>query len=230
MRPVGIQPEGTVVVTYFSHEFPAAAPAFSEGLNRVSKTMNVDTTYTIQAGQTITLDKKGLYLLQSDTSQRRGLAFRVEDDYPKFAKLETLVEPLQYICTPQEYEKLKAGRGDKKVFDKTVLSVTGNADRARDFMRSYFQHVEWGNYYFSSYKQGWMTDRGMAYILFGIPNQVYKFGDREVWSYKTNYYTLELTFVRSGSLFDPDNFVLVRDNKYQQTWYEVVNLWRKARF
>jgi hypothetical protein len=97
-------------------------------------------------------------------------------------------------------------------------------------MRSYFKRVELANQFFSSFKEGWKTDRGMVYIIYGIPDEVYKFKDREVWKYKSSTYKASFDFVRSGTLFDPDNYVLIRDNKFKETWYEVVDLWRNARF
>ena len=97
-------------------------------------------------------------------------------------------------------------------------------------MRNYFKRVEWANYYFTSYKEGWKTDRGMIYILFGLPEELFKFNDREVWNYKSPSLKVSFTFVKSSTLFDPDNYVLIREKKFQETWYEKVDLWRNARF
>jgi hypothetical protein len=97
-------------------------------------------------------------------------------------------------------------------------------------MRSYFKRVELANQFFTSYKEGWKTDRGMIYIVFGLPDEVFKFNDREVWTYNADEYKATFNFSKSSSVFDPDNYVLIREKKYQQTWYEVIDLWRNARF
>ena len=97
-------------------------------------------------------------------------------------------------------------------------------------MRSYFRRVELANRYFTSYKEGWKTDRGMIYIIFGKPDTVFRFNDREVWDYKNDRLEISFTFSRSSSLFDPDNFVLIREKKYENAWYEMIDLWRNARF
>ena len=97
-------------------------------------------------------------------------------------------------------------------------------------MRSYFRRVELANYYFTSYKEGWKTDRGMIYIIFGLPDEVFKFSDREVWNYNNASYKVTFNFAKSPTIFGPDNFVLIRQKKYQTTWYEVIDLWRNARF
>lgn len=229
--PVVINGDGKQkILSYYNDNFPAAVPGFSEGMARVAKSMVVDSTFTHNEGQPITFTQTGLYLVQADTNSTHGLAFRVEGDYPRLSKVESLADPLIYICTKQEFERIKEAKGDKKAFDKVILSITRDTERARNFMRSYFRRVELANEFFTSYKEGWKTDRGMIYIIFGVPDQVYRFTDREVWTYKNNLYKVSFEFVKSSTLFDPDNFVLVRDNKFQETWYEVIDLWRNARF
>jgi GWxTD domain-containing protein len=216
-------------ISYYDDSFPAAAPAFSTAQAKVSVTIKPDSIFSLNS-EAISFTEKGLYLVQQDTSSAEGLSFRVEEDYPKLGKLESLAGPLIYICTKQEFEKLKAAGNDKKKFDQIILTITGNAERARSFMRSYFKRVELANQYFSSYKEGWKTDRGMLYIIFGLPEEVYLFEDREVWEYKNETMKERFQFIKSPTLFDPNNFVLIRDKKFTTTWYEIVDLWRKARF
>jgi GWxTD domain-containing protein len=218
------------IVSYYSVLFPAGAPVFSEAMAPVTSTVRVDSTLFIKPGSKFTFPKTGNYLIQKDTNGVKGFAYTVYDDYPKYAYLENLVGPLVYVCTKNEFDKLKNARGEKKAFDRVILSITGDTERARIFMRSYFKRVELANQFFSSFKEGWKTDRGMVYIIYGIPDEVYKFKDREVWKYKSSTYKASFDFVRSGTLFDPDNYVLIRDNKFKETWYEVVDLWRNARF
>ncbi len=218
------------IISYYNDDFPAAVPGFSEGLGRVARSMIVDSTFSYQTDQPISFSKIGLYLVQRDTNATEGFAFRVEEDYPRLAKVESLADPLIYICTKQEFERVKQAKGDKKAFDRVILNITGNTERARIFMRSYFKRVELANQFFTSYKEGWKTDRGMIYIIFGLPDQVYRFTDREVWTYKNSTFKISFDFVKSSTLFDPENFVLVREKKFQETWYEVIDLWRNARF
>lgn len=218
------------IISYYNDDFPAAVPAFSEGMGRVARRMKVDSTFTVPMAENLTFSEKGLYLVQKDTGSAEGFSFRVEDDFPRLARIESLADPLIYICTKQEFDKIKAAKGDKKSFDRVILNITGNAERAREFMRNYFKRVEWANFYFTSYKEGWKTDRGMIYILFGLPDELYKFGDREVWTYKSAHLKETFNFVRSSTIFDPENYVLIREKKFQELWYDKVDLWRNARF
>ena len=219
-----------LVISHYGTDFPAAAPPFSTAQARVQPLLKPDTLYQVNSADPVNFKHKGLSLVQTDTASSSGLAFRVEDDYPKLATIETLAGPMIYLCTKQEHDKLKAAGSDKTQFDKVILSITGSADRARTFMRNYFRRVEQANTYFSSYKEGWKTDRGMTFIICGPPQEVYLVGDREVWEYKNAYYTGRFTFVKSSTIFDPDNYVLIRDKAYADTWYQMIDLWRKARF
>jgi GWxTD domain-containing protein len=223
------QRDSSWVVSYYDDNFPAAAPAFSEGQAKVARTMVADSVYTQVDGNRVEMHRKGLYLFQKDTLAAEGFAVRVENDYPKFSRFRNLPGPLIYICTKQEYDRLELA-SDKNAFDRTVLSITGDTERAKKLIRSYFRRVELANEYFTSYKEGWKTDRGMIYIIFGLPNEVYRFDDREVWYYENGLFNITFDFARSGSLFDPDNYVLIRDKKHKETWYEVIDLWRNARF
>lgn len=217
-------------VSYYQQTFPAAAPAFSEAQARVSAVMRVDSVFRVRRNERLNFPMKGLYLIQKDTTAIEGLAFRVEEDYPQYAKIPNLAGPLVYITTRQEYDRLKQANGNKRAFDRVILSIAADTDRARILMRNYFRRVELANRFFSSYKEGWKTDRGMIYIIFGRPDEVFRFEDREVWNYDSERFDVRFNFSRSSSLFDPDNYVLIRDKKYEQTWYEVIDLWRNARF
>lgn len=232
-RPVSIRGFDSIqhlVVSYYADEFPAAGPAFATAQARVPARIQADSMFTITPGTPIAFTNKGLYLVQRDTASSVGLAFRVEDDYPKLGRFESLAGPMIYMCTKLEYDKLKEAGSDKSKFDKVVLNITGNTDRAKIFMRNYFRRVEQANVFFSSYKEGWKTDRGMIYIIFGPPEAVYLFDKREIWEYQNNNFRGRFIFVRSSTLFDPENFVLIRDKKYTDEWYQMIDLWRKARF
>lgn len=218
------------VVSYYDDIFPASQPPFSEAQGKVSRGMKSDSTFSIQEGRTLQFSKKGLYLIQTDTNSADGITVRAEDDYPKFAKVQTLAPPLVYITTAQEHNRLLQAKSEKKLFDRVVLGITNDQERAKRLMRNYFKRIELANQLFTSYKEGWKTDRGMCYIVFGLPDEVFKLGDREVWNYKLTNQNISFTFIKSSSVFDPDNYVLLRDKKYQQAWYETIDLWRGSRF
>jgi GWxTD domain-containing protein len=219
-----------VFVSYYNDKFPAAAPAFSEALGRVTKGIIPDSSLMLSPGSRFSFFRNGLYLFQQDTSVAQGYAVRAESDYPRYTIVQNLPGPFIYICTKGEYDRLESARGDKKAFDRTVLTITGDPERAKRLIKSYFRRVELANQFFTSYKEGWKTDRGMIYIVFGAPDKVYRFYDKEVWSYDNTEFKVTFDFVKSSTVFDPDNYVLIRDQKYREVWYQMVDLWRNARF
>jgi len=235
-----LQAPGTWI-TFYKQAFPPASPPFSEAQARVSKNFQPDSVFRVEG--TFQLNEKGLYLIQQDTSSDKGISLRVEEDYPRFAKVQNLVGPFIYICTKQEYDRLEASNGDKKIFDRTVLQITLDTERAKNLIKNYFRQVELANIWFSSYKEGWKTDRGMIFIVFGTPKEVYLSADREIWIYEQDQYdvrndgsvvrrgTKKITFnfAASKSIFDPENFVLIRDKKFTESWYEMIDLWRSGR-
>jgi hypothetical protein len=97
-------------------------------------------------------------------------------------------------------------------------------------MRNYFKRVEIANQYFTSYKEGWKTDRGMIFVVFGLPDAVYRTSASEIWEYAVQGDKVSFTFVRSATLFDPDNYVLIRKKKVEDIWLQAVDLNRNARF
>ena len=63
-------------------------------------------------------------------------------------------------------------------------NVRGNIDKARELIRIYYTRILYSNYYFTSYKEGWRTERGMIYTIYGPPDKVYKTSDGESWGYR----------------------------------------------
>jgi len=204
-------------------------PPFSEKSAPVERFIFHDSTFRLANGAKFKLQKEGLYLFQQDTAASDGFAMRVvQESFPKYSKIDALAAPLIFVTTPEEFKSLIAAGTEKPKFDKVILDVTRDKDRAKNFMRSYFRRVELVNQYFTSYKEGWKMDRGMIYLIFGIPDELAKNSGNEVWNYKT--YGVRFTFVKSGSVYDPDNYVLLRDKRFTESWFSTIDLWRKSRF
>ncbi len=214
-------------VYHYAERFPAGSPPFAEKEKPVDPIMVVDSTFNITSGQEVKFTKPGLYLVQSDTNAARGISFRVEPaSYPKMTRIEDLSTSLVFISTKEEADKLKAAGADKTAFDRIVLDITRDKDRARMLIRNYFRRVELANIFFTSYKEGWKTDRGMMYLVFGQPDEVNRNGQFEVWTYKQM--NAKFTFYKTGSVYDPDYYVLERNRRFAETWYYTIDMWRKS--
>lgn len=229
-QPYPIKSNGNILfVSYYNEDFPAAYPPFAEKESKVDRFLFHDSTFQISTGAPVTLKKTGLYLFQKDTAASEGVAVRVVNkSFPRFSKIEDLMKPLIFVCTQDEYAALQNAKGDKAKFDKVILDITRDKEKAANFMKSYFKRVELANLYFSSFKEGWKTDRGMIYLIFGLPDEVSLNDSNETWHY--NNTRARFTFVKSGSVYDPENYVLLRDKRFMEPWFSTVDLWRKSRF
>jgi len=189
-----------------------------------------DSTFTVSPGGEIgPFSQEGLYLAQEDTLSSEGFSFIVKKGpYPKYNTLGDLKGPLLFVTTKEENDEIGAAGEDKAKFDKVILDITNDRERAKNFMRNYFKRVEYANYAFTSYKEGWKTDRGMIIIIFGSPDAVTVNGQQEIWEYKSPRQLFY--FTKSGSVYNPDHYVLVRDSKFTEDWYLTIDLWRKSRF
>ncbi len=216
-------------IYYYSRAFSSPLPPFSENTGAADPLLLPDSTFNISNKADISFAKEGLYLVQADTNSAEGFSFRVKTGaFPKYTRIEDLTQPIVFVSTQEEYATLQNSNGDKVTFDKTVLGITRDKDRARRFMRSYFNRVELANLYFSSYKEGWKTDKGMIFIIFGLPDEIRKTSQNEIWYYKNT--RTKFVFIKRGSVYDPNYYVLQRDEKFAELWYNTVDLWRKSRF
>ena len=71
-----------------------------------------------------------------------------------------------------DHEKLMAisdPKQQKLAVDRFWLSNIKNTNKAIQIIELFYERVEEANKQFSNYKEGWKTDMGMMYILFGPP-------------------------------------------------------------
>jgi GWxTD domain-containing protein len=222
----------TLYVYYYSHPFDPAGSPMNTVPRSVARTLKVDSLFTITTSQPVSFPKTGLYYMLSDTTRSEGLGVLVKDErYPKMTRPEELVEPLLYMSTNQEISEMQNPQSHKKALDKYWLSLmNGNPDLARQVIKNYYSRVEDANRLFTTYKEGWKTDKGMIYIILGPPDKVQRSKDKEVWSYdqRANASNVNFTFNRRTNQFVDDHYELVRYVEYQPIWYPIVEAWRNG--
>ncbi len=229
-RVDGSNPGKQIHFSFYRDNFPTPSPPFADKEFKMDKFLFPDSTFTVISGQEVgPFSQEGLYLAQEDTLSSAGFSFLVKKDpYPKYNKLADLKGPLLFVTTRVENDQIGDAGEDKTKFDKVILGITGDKERAKTFMRNYFKRVEYANFFFTSYKEGWKTDRGMVFMVFGAPDEVMMNAQQEVWAYKNPH--MQFTFNKAGSVYCPDHYVLIRDKEYAEDWYLTVDLWRKSRF
>lgn len=154
-------------------------------------------------------------------------------NYPSLKTARELAAPLYYLMDKKEFNKLMAIEDEielKKAIDRFWLNNIKNERIALSVISLYYERVEEANKQFSSFKEGWKTDLGMIYILFGPPWYVLNSLDESRWSYSHDVYDFDYNFFFKASrlksrAFPFDNFLLLRNNQYFSIQYQQVQKW-----
>jgi GWxTD domain-containing protein len=214
----------------YNQIFSAAYPPMASGADP-NKTLEIDSVFSVNSAANLQLSDEALYFVQTDTTSFKGLAFRVVPAYyPDFKKAEELISPLIYISTKSEMARLTKAKDFKKALDKYWLDLINNPGRARNTIKSFYDQIEIANQLFTTYKEGWKTDQGMIYSLYGAPDEVYFDGSEEQWIYKKSddISRVKFTFVKIKNIFTEQHFELMRNKSYESFWFGNVELWRKG--
>ncbi|MGQ0828001.1 MAG: GWxTD domain-containing protein [Bacteroidota bacterium] len=225
----------SIYVRYYNRDFPLAAPPFSMS-DPTPFQYRPDSTYILQLSSQGSMDfsanKKGFYHIQLDTTKRDGITlFNFSETFPEIKRADDMVFPLRFITSREEYDELTSSSNKKAAVEKFWLNSTGNSDRAKEVIRKYYNRVQDANKYFTSYLEGWKTDRGMVYLIYGSPNVIYRTANSETWIYgeENNINSLQYSFSRVNNPFTDNDFTLERAQVYKQSWYIAVDTWRQGR-
>lgn len=219
-------------VLYYKRSFPMALPPFSIESDQQFN-YKPDSTYIVRTDSFFQLNFKGegFYHLQLDTTRKEGLTlYCFHNHYPELVNPADLIAPLRYITTNQEFDDL-ISKNNKAAIDAFWLNTAGNTERARDLIKIYYNRVREANQYYSSFVEGWKTDRGMLYVVLGPPNLVYKSSDFENWIYgeENNLMSITYTFLKIDNPFTDNDYNLSRSPIYKNMWYRAVDTWRQGR-
>ena len=186
--------------------------------------------------------KEGIYLCSIARNIKDGFTFlNLGSTYPKVTTPEKMIEPLIYLTSQDELAELKSAAKPKAALDDFWIKCGGNVDKARELIRIFYTRVLYSNYYFTSYKDGWRSERGMIYIIYGPPDKVYKTADGESWGYKkpvikskwggryavTDSY-LFFNFKKRENIFSDNDFYLSRSETLVTFWDKAITSWRKG--
>jgi GWxTD domain-containing protein len=166
------------------------------------------------------------YIVRKDSNSTSGVTIlREAVYYPEFRKLEELMESMLYIVNEPEKKALINSRNPKKSFDSFWINTYSTKFRARNAIRNYYNWVTQANQLFTDFKQGWKTDRGMLFITFGVPDEVYRSGNKEEWFYEQGP-NFEFTII--STFFAPKTYALRRSQNLEEPWYENIAAIRRG--
>ena len=191
----------------------------------------------------IMLPRKGIYLSSVDRKIKDGYAlFNFGESYPTMTTPEDMIEPLLYIATKDEVDQIKTNPNIKIALDNFWIKCGGgNIEKARELIRIYYNRVVYSNVYFTSFTEGWRTERGMIYIMYGPPDKVYKSLDGETWGYRkqivksswggrysvTDDY-INFIFKQRDNIFSENDYFLSREDALITQWDQAVLSWRQG--
>jgi GWxTD domain-containing protein len=221
-------------VDYFKSNFRLALPPFSiEPMPHYSyKPDSVFRLYLKYEKLEITLPKNGFYHLKTNNETKEGVTFFVyESSFPKIKNTEQMIMATRYIMAKKEYDNCMMAEDKKAAIDKFWLDISGSNERAKELIRKYYGRVQEANKLFTSFQEGWKTDRGMIYLVFGAPNKVTKRKNGEVWTYGEigNPNSIVFPFVKVINPFTDNDYFLERNEMFKAPWYQAVDMWRQGR-
>jgi len=217
---------------YYDHDFETALPPMITEDRQIKKELVLDSVFTVNIGEAFTLNAEGLYFFQTDTASLEGISLRVADKYyPTFRTMTKIIEPLRYISTSEETDLLQSSANQKTAFEKYWLKLLNDPSTASEIMGKFYSQVEEANFFFTNYKEGWKTDMGMIYIVYGKPDEVYKGEETIDWVYNKslNLPIIRFTFIKVKNVFTDHHYSLMRKNNFDRHWMMSVKMWREGR-
>jgi len=187
---------------------------------------------------------RGNYRFEVETTnQKSETIYRARDfaikgkNYPTVASPREMAGPLIYLMDEKEHEQMmqiQDSNSLKEAVDRFWLSNVGSQSRAKSVINLYYERVEQANKQFSNFKEGWKTDMGMIYILFGPPWYVDRSLNRMQWSYSYDRSDPRRNFFfernRNPNEYFPFNhYIVQRSQNYFNVVYQQTQLWRSGR-
>jgi GWxTD domain-containing protein len=186
--------------------------------------------------------REGIYLCSVGRDIREGYTFlNLGTTYPAMTTPEVMIEPIAYLASQDEVAAIRSSLKPKISLDDFWIKCGGNVDKARELIRIYYTRVLFSNYYFTSYKEGWRSERGMIYIIYGPPDKVYKTAEGENWGYRKpvvksswggRYSVSEdylfFNFKKRENIFSENDYYLSRSENPVTYWDQAISSWRKG--
>ena len=185
---------------------------------------------------------EGVYFCTPERKSEEGFTFlNFGPGYPLMNDPEFMIRPLAYLASEEEMNTIRSADRPKLALDDFWLKCGGNVDRSRELIRIFYTRILYANHYFTSFKEGWRTERGMIYTIYGPPDKVYKKSDEESWGYRRPVLKsswggrlhlqeryLFFNFKLRNSRFSDNDYYLSRSETLVSYWDRAVASWRKG--
>ncbi len=156
--------------------------------------------------------------------------------FPRPKEPEQLISSVDYIMLDSDRDSLasKTTAADRQQWLGDFWRSLGKTeDAAANLVDRYYTRVEEANEYFSTFKEGWGTDRGMLYVILGPPLTVQTGLQGELWNYSptegdrlNSYYFRRVQL--QGEFIAFEHYLLERQSYYDQPWFAAIDRWRRG--
>ncbi|HWY37837.1 MAG TPA: GWxTD domain-containing protein [Bacteroidia bacterium] len=222
-------------IDFFANDNSLPPPPFSQKEPMLYPSIPDSTFYAQSFGEhnfSFKIDRQGVYFIRLDSSNAGGcLLLGVEQNFPKVQSHAQMIASSRFIMSKDEYQKLIDATDKQSAIEAFWLGLAGNQDRARTLIKHYYNRVQEANRFFTSHIEGWKTDMGMIYIIFGSPDNTYKTVGMETWVYGREGTPNSVTFrfEKINNPFSENCFKLQRNLLFRDPWYIAVQNWRDGR-
>jgi len=216
----------TLYVAFSPNKYNPALPPYVT--QTISETITYDTTFILTKNDNnffdINISEKGIYSISIYNQIKNCYTLTLKyygDDYPNIKDYKSMATSLRYITKNEEYDKIINSQSIKLALDSFWLGIGGNYERAREIIKNYYSKIQDANKFFTSYKEGWKTDKGMIYIIYGYPHNVYKTNSKEIWIYgeQGNIGSLSFIFNKLNNSTSNNDYELERSSTYTNSWF-----------
>jgi len=223
----------SLFIDFYTLDRTLPRPAFSSAPEIPMRSFP-DTSYSTRYSDTLNyeLPTPGIYHIRMERDAKEGLTlYNFGENFPHVKTADDLLGPLVYLTSSAEFRDIRLEPNRKLSIDNFWLKLNPDIASSRELIRVYYNRVYFANLFFSSYKEGWKTDRGMIYIIFGPPRLLEKSTDSEKWTYftKKGGNTAIFEFKRAENQFTNLDYQLVRNAGSNAFWRQAVESWRKGK-
>jgi GWxTD domain-containing protein len=223
-----------IFVNYYNRSFPLPPPPFAHYEPRPFN-YDPDEQFVLSADSGkfhFTSKEEGFFHFRADTTIKEGFTLFVSsEEFPEVQNVQNMVDPFRYLVSGKEYKKLLEAPALKVEMENFWVDWAGDRNRARKNIETYYGRVETANRFFSSHLEGWKSDRGLIYLVYGEPDKIYKTAQEERWIYGEERNALSITFrfIKVDNPFTENDYRLSREDYYKPSWYRSIEAWRNGR-
>ncbi len=227
----------SIFVRYYNREFPLPPPPFVD-YTPDPFNYQADSSFVLSNDSlgkfNFTADSSGFYHFQSDTTDNstKGYTLFVSSvEFPYVTRIENMIDPFRYLVGRKDYETVDESINSRAALEEFWIQWSGSKEIARKAIKNYYSRVEEANRLFSCHVEGWKSDRGIIFCVYGKPNKVYYKKDVETWIYgeEGNPLSVTFTFVQVINPFTSNDYRMVRSEVFKPSWYHSLKACREGK-